>query len=110
MIVGVDFLLSSFENFAVNVLVDWNSAFFVDGLGEIVTLGMMIAVTKPTVDFNPTFCRGKEGRRIDGDDAGSIVNLNINCLELRRNRFWVYDLLNGRIFFYGYFRFRRNIF
>ena len=69
MVVRVDFFLSPFKDFAINVFVDWNSALFVDRLGEIVTLGMMVAVTKATVDFNPTFCRREEGRRIDGDDA-----------------------------------------
>ena len=110
VIVGVDFFLSPFKNFAINVFVDWNSALFVDRLGEIVALGMVVAVTKATVDFNPTFCRRKEGGRIDGDDAESIVNLNTNCIGVRQNRLWFYDRLNGRIFFYGYFRFRRNSF
>lgn len=69
MVVGVDFLLSSLKNFAVNVLVDRNSAFLVDWLGEIIPLGMMIAVTKATVDFNPTFCRREEGGRIDSNNS-----------------------------------------
>ena len=71
---------------------------------------MVILVTKAFINSNPVLCRRKEGRGIDSNDAGSIVNLNINCIELRWNRFGVYNLLNGRIFFYGYFRFRRNSF
>ena len=69
MVVCVDFLLGSLKNFVINVFVDRNSALFVDRLGEIVALGMMVAVTKATVDFNPTFCRREEGGRIDSDDA-----------------------------------------
>ena len=69
MVVGVDFFLGAFKNLAVNVFIDWNAAFFVDGLGEIVALGMVITIAKAMVDFNPAFCRSKEGRGIDGDDA-----------------------------------------
>ena len=69
MVVSVDFFLSSLKNLAINVFVDRNSALFVDRLGEIVALGMMVAVTKAAVDFNPTFCRREEGRGIDGDDS-----------------------------------------
>ena len=69
MVVRVDFFLSPFKDFAINVFVDWNSALFVDRLGEIVALGMVVAVTKAAVDFNPTLCRRKEGRRIDSDDS-----------------------------------------
>ena len=69
MVVGVDFLLGTLKNFAVNVFIDWNAAFFVDGLGEIVALGMVIAIAKAVVNFNPTFCRREEGRGIDCDDS-----------------------------------------
>ena len=69
MVVCVDFLLGSLKNFVINVFVDRNSALFVDRLGEIVALGMVIFITKAFINSNPTICRRKEGRGIDSNDA-----------------------------------------
>ena len=69
VVVGVNFFLSAFKDFTVNVFVDWDAAFLVDRPGEIVTLSVVIAIAKAAVDFNPTICGRKEGGRIDCDDS-----------------------------------------
>ena len=57
MVIGVDFFLATLDNLTIDILIDWNSTFFVDGLGEIVALGVVVAIACAAVDFNPTFCR-----------------------------------------------------
>lgn len=69
MVVGINFLLATLDSLTIDILIDRNAALLVERLRKVVTLGMMIAVTKATVDFDPTFCRRKESRRVDCDDS-----------------------------------------